>query len=76
LSLATSDFDLTVSCSDDGELLGVTVGNILGFCATAVLPRPIQPMAITPSTNRIFMENLCFIGFDKIKGVETKVWHT
>jgi hypothetical protein len=36
LSLATSDFDLPVSCPDDGELLGVTVGNILGFCATVV----------------------------------------
>jgi hypothetical protein len=33
-------------------------------------------MAIKPSINRIFMENLCFIGFDNIKRVETKVSHT
>jgi hypothetical protein len=62
--------------SDEPELLGVAVGNILGFCAKAVPLRPMQPMAIMPSTNRIFMKNLRFIGFDKIKGVETKVRYT
>jgi hypothetical protein len=44
----------------------------LGFCAKAAPLRPMQAMAMTPVTNRIFMENLFFIGFDKIKGAELK----
>jgi hypothetical protein len=67
---------LVISCSGEGELRGVAVGNILGFCATAVPLRPMQLIPIMPRTNRVFMENLCFIGFDSIRGVETKVWHT
>jgi len=73
LSLAPLlDFDLTVSRSDELEPLGVAVGNIFGFCAKAVPPRPMQPMAKKPRTNRIFMENLSFIDFDTIKGAVNK----
>ena len=72
LLLVLSDFDLAVPCSGEPELVGVAVGNIFGFCAKASPLRPMQPMAITPSMNRIFMGNLFFIGFNKIKGAETK----
>jgi hypothetical protein len=33
-------------------------------------------MVIRPVMDRIFMENLFFIGFDKIKGAELKVPQT
>ena len=48
----------------------------LGFWAKAAPLRPMQVMAIRPVTNRIFMENLFFIDFDKIKGAELEVWQT
>ena len=44
----------------------------LGFWAKAVPLRAMQAMAMTPVMNRIFMENLFFIGFDKIKDAELK----
>src|SRR4029077_13272815 len=48
----------------------------LGFWAKAVPLRPMQTKAMTPIINRIFMENLFFIDFDKIKGAELKVRQT
>jgi hypothetical protein len=48
----------------------------LGFWAKAAPPRPTQVTAIRPVMNRIFMENLFFIGFDKIKGAELKLGQT
>jgi hypothetical protein len=44
----------------------------LGFWAKAAPLRPMQAIVIRPVMNRIFMENLFFIGFDKIKGGELK----
>jgi hypothetical protein len=70
LLLVLSDFDLAAACSDEPELLGVAVGNILR--AKAVPLKPIKAMAMKLVINRIFMENLLFIGFDKIKGAELK----
>src|SRR6266567_7463628 len=72
LLLLISDFDLPVLSPDEPELLGLAVGNILGFCATAVPLKPMQPVAITLRTNRIFIESLFFIGFDKIRAPKQK----
>jgi hypothetical protein len=66
LLLVLSDFDLAAACSDEPELLGVAVGNILR--AKAVPLSPIKAIAIKLVMNRIFTENLFFIGFDRLRG--------
>jgi hypothetical protein len=73
LLVVLSEF-LAAACSDEPELLGVAVGNILR--AKAVPLRPIKAMAMKLVINRIFMKNLLFIGFDKIKGAELKLRQT
>jgi hypothetical protein len=65
LLIALSDFDLPATCSDEPELLGVAVGNILR--AKAVPLRPIKAMAMKLVINRIFMENLLFIGLIRLR---------
>ena len=68
LLLVLSDFDLAAACSDEPDYR--SLGNILR--AKAVPLRPMKAMAMRAVINRIFMENLFFIGFDKIKGAELK----
>jgi len=48
----------------------------LGFWAKAVPLRPMQAMAMTLIINRIFMENLFFIGLIRFKRAELKLQQT